>query len=359
MPPKAKKEDLSAAPQIVQRPQSANDLEIVSTVKHLQGLVNTEVKWRNRVSSAKHISQVSQLKIQKLLRLVDSCKDGIESLNSQLTEFFASLQETAYSNAPVNVSSAGLVTRATAPTVGAAGGAGAPGTAPSKGAALPGSKSAVPVDDAPTAEGLQRRKEQLAHLCSMLQVFYSLPRMNRERQPPRAANANDMQREFELAVKLALPNVPPAAEPAAASKKPNAAGALRPPKAPKPSETIGTGGFDPFLGDLPASDFFVLPMPKGIDSSIMQYLFLLRSKRLRLEHCMSLFQSELEPLSRRISCTGTMGVVGQYSLEAVAPLIQNITNAELSLQKIRQQEDQAYLAKRAASAPPPPATGKK
>lgn len=125
-----------------------------------------------------------------------------------------------------------------------------------------------------------------------------------------------------------------------------------PPKAPKPSESAAASGVDPYLGELPPADFFVLPVPKGFDTAIMQYVFLLRSKRLRLEHSKALFTCELEPLGKRITCNNSVSVVSGYSLEALVPQVRDTAALELNLQKIRQAEDQAFLAKRAQSVPP-------
>lgn len=369
MPPKGKKEDVPAAPAVVQRPSTANDHEIVRTVKDLQSYVNTEVKWKNRVSSAKHLSLVSELKMQKLRRLIEVCQEGLGSLSSQLQEFLSTLQDPSavvFSNAPVNVSSAGLVTRAPAPASTQVAAAGPPPPA-GKPAAGGAAKAAAPVmEETPTPEAVLRRKEQVSQLCQMLQAFYALPRLGRERPPGRPQNAAEMQREFDLASKLASPNVPVAAGSSGAgaeSKATKPGGALRPPKAPRPETAgAGPGAVDPFLGDLPPSDYFILPTPKGIENSVIQYLFLLRSKKLRLEHCAALFAAELQPLQRRMTCNSACGVVGNYSLEAVGPIIAKTVALEQNLQKIRQQEDQQYLAKRAASVPPvapPPAAGKK
>lgn len=358
MPPKGKKEEVQAPVVALQRPCTANDLLIASTVKQIQSLVNTEVKWRNRVNSAKHVGQVSQLKIIKLNRLIEQCNEGCGSLQSQLNDFFAALLEVPHSNFSVNVSSAGVVTRAVAVA--------SPGVAPLVPPPAPAAQgksvkpSAVTEDVVPDI-AVQRRKEQLQTLCSLIQTYYDLPRMAKERPPQRPTNAVEMQRELELAGKLAQPNAPPPAAPVATEKptgKGPPVGAMRPPKAPKASDA-SSGVYDPFLGELPPSDFFVLPIPKGVDPAVMQFVFLLRSKRLRLEHCASLFASELDPLNKRISCSSTMTVVGSYSVDAVAPQVKEAINLELQLQKTRQLEDQAFLSKRAASAPPPPAAGKK
>lgn len=354
MPPKAKK-GTEEAPAIIQRPTTANDREIVATVRHLQSLVNTEVKWKNRATSAKHLSQVSRLKEQKLKRLMDVCDEGVLSLHSQLTEFFTSLAEVGYCNAPVNVSSAGLVTRA-----GAIVAAKPSGPVGGKGGSSAVSGQQPPAEDPPSADAQSRRKEQLDHVNQFLRVVYQQPRLSRERPPARPQNTIEMQREFDLAAKLGSPNAPPqdtlpssgtgAAAPGKGAKAPPPA--LRPPKAPKASESTAASGVDPFLGDLPPADFFVLPIPRGFDAAIMQYVFLLRSKRLRLEHCKALFTSELEPLGRRITCNSSVGVVSEYSLEALTPQLCDTTALELSLQKIRQAEDQAFLQKRAQSVPP-------
>ncbi|CUG91975.1 Hypothetical protein, putative [Bodo saltans] len=191
-------------------------------------------------------------------------------------------------------------------------------------------------------------------MVQFIKVVYQQPRLSRERPPARPQNPTEMQREFDLAGKLGSPNsVPP--EPGAVTAKPGAKApppALRPPKAPKPSESNAASGVDPYLGELPPADFFVLPMPKGFDAAIMQYVFLLRSKKLRLEHCKALFTAELEPLGKRISCNNNVNVVSSYSLEALVPQIRDTTTLESNLQKIRQAEDQAFLAKRAQSVPP-------
>jgi hypothetical protein len=350
MPPKAKK-GVDDVPAIVPRPTSANDRDIFASVKQLQGLINTEVKWKNRVSSAKQISQVSRLKELKLNRLIEVCDEGAASLQTQLQDFFSALADIGYCNAPVNVSSAGHITRAGALSIPVAA---APPTG-GQGAAGKGAPAAAPVEDIVSADAQVRRKEQLDQLTQFIRAVYQQPRLSRERPPARPQNPIEMQREFDLAAKLGSPSSIVPETGAAAAAKPGAKApppALRPPKAPKPSESNAASGVDPYLGELPPADFFVLPMPKGFDPAIMQYVFLLRSKKLRLEHCKALFISELEPLGKRISCNHSVNVVSGYSLEALAPQIRDTAALEANLQKIRQAEDQAFLAKRAQSVPP-------
>lgn len=364
MPPKAKaKEDPNAAAQSLQRPSTANDKKILSTVKELQQLMDTDVKWKNRVSSAKHMSQVCTLKIQKLLKLIQDCDMGMASLRRQMTEFVSSLKDVVYSNSPAITSSSGVITRAAppppaAPGAGSAAAAAAP-PAKGKGAAAP-----LPAEDQPTEQTLRTRQLQVQHLGSLIWALYDMPRLQKEKPPLRPQNATEMAKEFDLAAILHQPNqgAPQAAEAASPKEKgAKGGGPLRPPKAPKVAASVSAAAdgaplYDSFLGDLPASDFFATAVPRGMDPTFLQYVCLMRSKRLRLEYCKSLFDAELAPLRRRTSCSEAVTVVGKYGVEAVAPHIQAAVQKEQQLQLTRQQEDQAFLAKaRASSAPPGPA----
>lgn len=227
MPPKAKK-GVDDTPVIVPRPTSANDRDIFASVKQLQNLANTEVKWKNRVSSAKHLSQVSRLKEAKLNRLIEVCDEGIASLQSQLQDFFASLSDIGYCNASVNVSSAGLVTRAGAISVpvAAAAPSGGKGAAGGKGA-----PAAPPPEETISLDAQARRKDQQEQMVQFIRLVYQQPRLSRERPPTRPQNPTEMQREFDLVGKLGSPNSQVEAAVGGAAAKPGKAPpALRPPK---------------------------------------------------------------------------------------------------------------------------------
>ena len=353
MPPKAtkgKKGDELPIPDVIARPASANDYQIVATVRSLQLLVNTDAKWRNRIHSAKRNSDVSHLKLQKLRQMVETCTQGIAKLNAEMEELVSSLPDL-----PFTGNNGDIVAQLSQKAAGAAAKANAAPVQVSKSAA----KGQVQVEEAaPSDAALERRKTQCVHLGNILRAFYETPRLQRERPPQRPSTSQDFLNEMDGAVRLASP-------PADANRSAAAASAKPPPAAKNAKQAKQTVSAAPDVassfGDLPPQDYFPLPCPRGVDGKLLQHVLVLRSKRLRLEASIEFFNAEMDPLTRRMDTLQKMDIIGHYSVEAVQPKIALTTHMEIELQKLRAQEDekfiQAFRASSAAVAPLP--AGKK
>ena len=352
MPPKAAKgkKDEPANQEMIARPASANDYQIVATVRSLQMLVNTDAKWRNRIHSAKRNSDVSHLKLQKLRQMVDTCSQGISKLNTEMDELIASLPDL-----PLASNNGDIIAQLSQKS-------GKANPAPPVPAAKAGAKGQVQVEEpTPSEAAIERRKAQCAHLGNILRSFYDMPRLQRERPPQRPSTAQDFLVEMEGATRLASP-VDGTRAAAAATKNATAAAApkgSKPPKATAAAPAEGSLSTSPF-GDLLPQDYFPLPCPRGVDGKLLQHVLVMRSKRLRLESSIELFNAEMEPLSRRLETLHKMDVIGHYSVEAVQPKIMSTTHLEAELQKLRAQEDEQFIqAVRASSVSAPPPSGKK
>jgi hypothetical protein len=209
-------------------------------------------------------------------------------------------------------------------------------------------------------------------------AYYTLPRLARERPVARPTTALGMAHECEETVRLATPIAELMMNLSLEEKRANKAGssgaakaaALAAAKAKKPplgkkavvEEELPTCADEALPmgpGDLHPADVMGLPVPRGLDARLMHRVCLLRSRRLKLEGSMALFEAEIEPCSKRLHGIGGMAAVGQYSLSAVRPHITGAADAELVLQRVRTAEDEAFHAKRAASVPLPVPAGRR
>jgi hypothetical protein len=320
---------------LVIRPPSENDHKIVATIRGIQELVDREYKWRNRAHSASHTGQVAALKVQKINALVEQCKIGMALLRNNFDEFANSVGLLSPSAQPITVQNGQVIRVLPAAAT----------AAPPKGPKPSGSDEA--------ADGQQKRSEQQQLLVTILKAMFDQPRLSREKPPPTPSSGAEMLKEFDLVAKFCGQYVSSEPKQKQSGQKPpvGSRGVIK-----QQSSTLEIPILTPlqeYIGDLPVADFFPLSCPRAVDPVLVQYVSLLRSKRLRLEHSLSLFCGELSPLGERVKCSSMMGTLSSYGAEAVVPQIQKLYAQELELQKIRNEEDQAFLGSRAQTAPAP------
>lgn len=90
--------------------------------------------------------------------------------------------------------------------------------------------------------------------------------------------------------------------------------------------------------DLRAGDFFDIGSPRCLDQRILHRVVTLRSRRLRLEECIAVFEEEKKQLLNRKDVQNEMKGLSQYSLFATRPEIDRTVAEEKQLQKQRQDE---------------------
>jgi hypothetical protein len=359
MAPKAAKGKavLEPPPQpIIQRPATPNDFQIVATVRTLQGLVNVETKWKNRLQEAQHLSAITAAKMRKLQGMVEKCQEGIEQLAGEVEEIIGAIV-------------LGDLTNPLGPL-------GAPQPPPVAGAGAKAAsrksqgevKAVIPMETLPPT-ALAQRKAEAELLGAILRGFYNLPQLEKEklltRTRPPVSTPDAMLHEIEEARRLSTPTaellaqaqersmlspkVTGAASPAKRqSIKPGAGGS----KAKEPVIDFHQTAAEETIGGLNPSDFLPLPCPRAVDPRIMNRVLILRSRRIRLEQCIQLFTHEMNPLQHRNEGVADLLSLGNYSLSAVQPRIHNVVEEEAALQRISQQETEAWNQRRAASVPP-------
>ena len=237
-------------------------------------------------------------------------------------------------------------------------------------------------EDDPTLKHLppnvwECRRQQQEALRNILYAYYHLPRMQRERRAPRPTSSLEMQHEVDEAMRLSTPVAEllanaermeklGSATPGKSGKedkgKPAQKASGKPPKAtgkktievlPERSNSVADSELHLLLtGELNPVDFLNLPVPRALAPRVMNRVLQLRSRRIRLEAAIEVFQSEIGPLEDRLRCITDMRNVGQYSLSAVGPLIQHTTDLERELQQLRVQEDEEFSRTRARAATP-------
>jgi hypothetical protein len=102
--------------------------------------------------------------------------------------------------------------------------------------------------------------------------------------------------------------------------------------------------------ELRPQDCYTLPLPKVLDPRLFRDVFVMRSRRLRLEAAMQHLNEELAPLQARKRVFSELTNLGQYGLVAVKPRIDVTTATELQLQRARLEEDDVFARKMAAAA---------
>lgn len=374
------------------RPSTPNDFKIVATVKALQELANTETKWKNRISEAQYADHVVKSKIARIHQLIALCDKGIASCTQDVeglvqdqynmvtlepTQAAIWANEVKPAVASVNTPAAGSAAAAAKEAKTPKGGKGDKAVASMKGpepvTGTPGSMPSAEADAAlagrlPESFWATRRAQRDA-IRNIVMALYNIPRLARERQVQRPASALEMRHEVDEATRLSTPVAELLAASAVPRHTPGQKKAADKPPAAKKGAASGKGGKNASVveddtaslseseaawvltGDLNPSDCLILPTPRGLDPRLMYKVQMLRSRRLRLESSIELFRAQLPQLEARLRCVVDMAQVGQYSLTAVQPQVARVVEEEVSLQRVRQQEDEAYAAKRGLTLP--------
>mgnify|MGYP001594673685 CR=1 FL=1 len=249
-----------------------------------------------------------------------------------------------------------------------------------------------------------RRAAQKAALSAMVQAYYRLPRLSREeKKVTRPTSPVDMQRELEEAMRLSTPiptDSPSFGRSTLSRRGPGESGnggfgaggaaslsALSKSQSMVASKALGPAGgtgkaagrggssrkgggdeaspisatdlllaqlHEELGNDVHPCDILTLPVPRALDVRLMQRVLVLRSKRLKLESLVALFEKEASPLHDRLRCVADMSQVGQYSLLAVQPRISAVVDQEAAFQRVRASEDEMF--RRTAQTPPPTAS---
>lgn len=366
----------------------------------MQELANVETKWKNRLLTASRDELAIKAKIQRVHQLIALCERGVAqcatNVDALVDEQFNMVstdpaQVTAWHHGPQAPLIAAKPVAGTA--VAAAKAAAAKPGQDAKGSAKQGqSASAAPpaggeasafppgydasLDPALTAVVPQtffaNRIRQREALRAMLKALFDVPRLTRERAVQKPETAADMQHEVEEATRLATPIAELLAiqQQAALAKNQQlsltkqASKVASPVKAKKDKKAaiVDAQSFlddsasvadseivQALTGDLNPSDVLTLPTPRGIDSKLLHKVQLQRSRRLRLEASIELFKEELPKLERRLRGIRDMERVGTYSVTAVGPEMTRMIDEEASLQRVRQNEDEAFQARRGAT----------
>lgn len=396
------------------RPSTPNDFKIVATIKALQNYVNIETKWKNRMTEAAHSELCVKSKIQRIHQLIEQAKKGVlqaeQDLETLVDEQYAmisldparlSMWEKAQSdNTTRGVFSLIVLEK---PAAAPANGKQPPAAAAKKApppppqtlqSQKPGDDDHPAVPNPETDPSLHHlpssfwevRRQQRESLKNILVAYFNLPRMARERRAhQRPSTAMEMQHEVDEAIRLSTPvsellanaeklaqignNTPARNDKAGALKPGGKKEAGKPPKV-APKAAAGKSALTPepgegrsdsitdsehaylLTGDLHPADLLNLPVPRAIAPRVMNRVLHLRSRRLRLEASIEIFQNEIGPLEERLRTIQDMKSVGQYSVCAVSPLVVLTQDAEKELQQIRAAEDEAFQRTRTAPSPP-------
>lgn len=393
MPPKKqdkKLNELSPTASVFLRPATPNDYRIVATVRSLQGLVNTEHKWRLRLGDAQRTEQLVNAKLRRLKQLIDQCHKGIHLLETELDQLVDEQFHQVSLEPNVNqqwANDAHAHARAGGPLFSPTNPKDASVSLPVTATVAKGAKKKENVQnvnqdgrDFATGDLTQLpphfwdiRKQQRDALRNILQAYFSLPRLARERKINRPSSPIEMQHELDEAFRLSTPIAElmqmqqHAATPEPGQRRPTEKKSQqsqgKPPKA-KPAKGRAVQQLDEaalghevevdnylFTAELRPMDFLPLPVPRGLDARMLGRVLQLRSRRLRLETSIVLFEQEMVPLQQRLVGISDMEHLGEYSISAVQPAIVTTVEEEQSLQRIRQQEDEQFASRQKGALP--------
>lgn len=408
---------------------SVTDQRIVEAVQHLQLLVNTETKWRNRIVSTVTASSSIDLSCERMSEFQQQCQQRIAALRDEVVKIaekqmlLVSFDPAVFrqwfeqlTSDPNNVTPPPAVVTAHAAARSAMTGGSSPDKQPQRGKrAAPGGAGGGSskdnsgpqyLDNVPVpANFWQRREAQKSALAAVFLAVFDLPRLNRERAAPRPSSVDEMLYQLREATRLAASGPAQLKElmqehrarereiangidgtasaskkaassaartnaAAAASAKKSAAGggiaaaassSKRPATAGSQTGSssdaaplsarscLQTGIFvhDPnsddlaLTTDLRPSDFFDIGSPRCLDQRVLHKVMTLRSRRLRLEECIAVFQDEKAQLQKRNDVQKEACHLAQYGLLAVKPLMEQTAAEEKALQARRVAELQA------------------